>query len=279
MLRRSLYNFLKDGNFSEFKEKGVPFFSAEKTMKEKIKNHLSSQVKRLKSEGSLPEYIFWWATRIMMIYACFKTKGVLAPVLFLAVFLNTLSTFAVSVFSFIFPQKLFFGRLSFRTQSYIDFFVLMGSFFHQYLNTSAYIDNYDKWQHFFAGFVCVFLGKELLKALLPEEKLSPKASLIGGVGFSFSAIVIWEIFEFLADFFIKGSTNQAYNLSPDFNMLFFKIFGRGAGNVEQYPLFDTLFDMMAAVVGIIVAVIFVAVFLKIKTKKQKDAEKAETVPV
>lgn len=223
-------------------------------MKVKIKAHLYSQLQRLKSEGNVVEYIFWWIARIMMIYACFETRGKVPPALHLAIIINTLATFAVPVLSVIFPQKLFFGRLSFRTQTYICFFVLLGSFFNHCVSAYRVLEFYDKWQHFFTGFGCVFLGAELLKALCPKEKLSRRVSLISSVGFSFSVIVLWEIFEFFADFFIAGSTNQGYTDRPDFNMLFFKIFGQGAGNTGQYPLFDTLFDMMAAVTGIAVAI-------------------------
>ncbi len=251
-------------------------------MKEKIRNHFSSQTARLKSEGNLPEYILWWVARIMMILGCFTSFHRLHPSLVLAVTLNTLATFSVSVFAAIFPQKLFFGRLSFHTQSYINFFVIIGCFFNQCYSASRFIDNYDKLQHFFAGFVCVFLGAELLRTMFPKERINPKISILSGVGFSFAAIVIWEIFEFFADFFIKDSTNQGYNMSPDFDMLFFKIFGKGAGNEGQYPLFDTLFDMIAAVVGIIIAVFCFAVFLKIKSKKaekQKQSEKEKVASI
>lgn len=248
-------------------------------MKEKIKQHFSSQAARLKSEGNVFEYILWWVSRVMMIYACFATFHKLHPSLVLAVVLNTLATFAVSFFAAIFPQKLFLGRLSFRTQTYIDFFVIIGCFFCHCVSAYRVLEFYDKWQHFFAGLVCVFLGMELLKTMFPKEKINPKVSLLGGIGFSFSAIVIWEIFEFLADFFIKDSTNQGYNSSPDFDMLFFKIFGRGAENVGQYPLFDTLFDMMAAVVGICVAVVVFLLAFKIKSRRIKEKNEQAPKPV
>ncbi len=116
--------------------------------------------------------------------------------------------------------------------------------------------------------------------MFPKEKIDKKVALVSGVGFSFAAIVIWEIFEFMADFFIAGSTNQGYSDSPDFDMLFFKIFGQGAGNVGQYPLFDTLFDMIAAVVGIVAAIIGFLVVSKILDKKKKhETTEKETAHV
>ena len=237
-------------------------------MKVKVKAHFYSQLQRLKSEGNIFEYIFWWIVRIMMIYGCFEISGKVPPALHMAIILNTLATFAVPVFSMIFPQKLLFGRLSFRTQTYINFFVLTGSFFNNCVDTYSVIEFYDKWLHFFTGFGCVFLGIELLKALFPKERFSRNVSLFSASGFSFAIIVIWELFEFLSDFFIAGSTNQGYNIGANFNMLFFKIFGQGAGNTGQYPLFDTMFDMMAAVVGIVVAIILSFITDRISKKRK-----------
>ena len=51
-------------------------------------------------------------------------------------------------------------------------------------------------------------------------------------------------------------------------MLFFKIFGQGAGNTGQYPLFDTMFDIMAAVVGIAVAIILSFIAEQIGKKRK-----------
>lgn len=216
----------------------------------------------------------------MMIYACIDTIPRLHPSLVLAVVGNTLATFAVSFFAAILPQKTLFGRLSFRSQTYIDFFVVVGCFFCHCVSASRWIDHYDKWQHFLTGMLCVFLGMELLKTMFPKEKVNKKIALLCGVGFSFAVMVVWELFEFMADFLILDSTNQGYNSSPSFDMLFFKLFGQGAGNVGQYPLFDTIFDMMAASVGLVIAVVVYLVFLKIKEKKatcEKANEKEKAV--
>lgn len=247
-------------------------------MKEKVKIHFNSQAKRLKTEGSIPGYIFWWAVRLMMIFAVFYTKTRVAPALYLAICLNTLATFAVSILAAIFPQKIFLGRLSFNTQCYIDFFVLIGSFFCYCVNVYEYIREYDKLQHFLAGFLGCFLGMELLKTLFPKLEIDRRVAFVGGSGFSFALIVIWEVFEFLADFFIPGSVNQGYTYSPNYDMIFFKIFGLGAQNEGQSALFDTMFDMIFALVGIIAATVFFFVLTAIRRKKEKkNAETKETV--
>lgn len=240
-------------------------------MKEKFKAHLSSQASRLRSEGNVVEYIFWWIARIMMIFAVFYTKSRVEPVMHLAISLNTLATFAVPLASFLFPQKLLFGRLSFHTQTYICYFVIMGSFFCYCVNAYEFLPDYDKLQHFFAGLLGTFLGMEILKSMFPKTKIDERVAFLCGTGFSFALIVIWEIFEFLADFFIPGSTNQGYNYQPSYDMIFFKIFGKGAENPEQYHLFDTMFDMFFAFVGIIVSVFVFLVIWKIRQKKRASS--------
>ncbi len=247
-------------------------------MKEKLKQHFSSQVRRLKTEGNVLGYIFWWAVRLMMIFAVFYTKTRVAPALYLAICLNTLATFAVSILAAVFPQKLLLGRLSFNTQCYIDFFVLVGSFFCYCINIYEYIREYDKLQHFFAGFLGCFLGMELLKALFPKLEIDRKVAFLAGSGFSFALIVIWEVFEFLADFFIPGSVNQGYSYAPNYDMIFFKIFGLGAQNEGQYALFDTMFDMIFALVGIISAAVFFLTLTAMREKREKKkAENKQTV--
>lgn len=238
------------------------------TASQRLKNHFSFQFKRLRSEGSVIEFIFWVVSTALMIYTIYHGKQEeLAPSLILAVTLNTLATVAVPVFAMIFPRSFFLGRLTARTQTYFDILVISGSFFCYGYSMYKYIAEYDKWQHFISGFLVVFLGAELLKTFFPKKKIEPVFGLIGGTGLSFAIIVIWELFEFTADFFIAGSTNQGYNYGMDEKLLFIKIFGHGAGNEGQYPLFDTIFDMMAATVGIAAAAVLYIVIMKIKEKK------------
>lgn len=245
----------------------------ETELSQKLRSHFVSQFKRLKSEGNIPELIFWIVSSALMIYTTrVMFSSDYPPALILATVLNTLATIAVPVFSMIFPQKFFPGRLSFRTQTYFDMIIISGSFFCYGFDMYRFVETYDKWQHFFSGFLVVFLGAELMKTFFPKKKVEPAFGLIGGIGLSFAIIVIWELFEFTADFFIADSTNQGYNIGMNDKYMFVKIFGHGAGNEGQYPLFDTMFDMMAATVGIVVAVLLFVIIMKIKKRKsQKKA--------
>lgn len=248
-------------------------------MKEKIKIHLRSQFERFKKEIKLPEYIWWWITRAVMIWSCFYAVKNLPTQLILAVFGNTLATFAIPLLSALFPQKLYLGRLPFRVQSYINFFVFVGSFLHQCTDIGDYVNYFDKWLHFFAGFIGVFLGCLLMKALSPDTPLDKRQELCSGVGFSVFLMVFWEMFEFFADYYIPGSCNQGYGITYSEDNPWFKIFGYGA-NEGQVPLYDTFFDLTTAFVGLILAVIVFLIIAKLKsTKSKKDDEIKETVTV
>ncbi|MGN0463887.1 MAG: hypothetical protein ACI4GA_04230 [Acutalibacteraceae bacterium] len=239
-------------------------------MKNKIKQNFRSQFERFKNEIRLSEYIFWWICRLLMLGACVYAHKHLPIYLFWAVAGNTLATFAIPFFSGLFPQSLYFGRLPFRAQTYIDVFVIIGSFLGQCVHIGRYISFNDKWQHFIAGILAVFLGCSLMKAIAPDKELDKKQELCGGVGFSFFLMLVWEIFEFFADYFIKGSTNQDYNPGPiNYNELFFKIFGLGAQNTGQYALYDTFFDILAATAGTVIAAVFFAVYKKVVSRKDE----------
>lgn len=247
-------------------------------MKEKIGNHFRSQFERFKKEIKLPEYIWWWVTRGVMIWSCFYAIKNLPSQLILAVFGNTAATLAIPFISALFPQKLYLGRLPFRAQSYINFFVFVGSFLHQCTDLGDYINYFDKWLHFFAGFLCVFLGCLLMRAISPDTPLDQRQELCGGVGFSVFLMLYWEMFEFFADYYIPGSSNQGYGITYSEDNPWFKIFGFGAQNDGQVPLYDTFFDLTTAFVGLILAVILFVVIRKIKTVKSADkTEEKETV--
>ena len=85
------------------------------TAAQRLKAHFSFQFKRLKSEGSVIEFIFWAVSTALMIYTIYHGKQEeLAPSLILAITLNTLATVAVPVFAMIFPHSFF---LSFPARS------------------------------------------------------------------------------------------------------------------------------------------------------------------
>lgn len=249
-------------------------------MNEKIKKHFRSQYERFRSEIKLPEYIFWWISRLVMISGCVYAAKNLPGFLVLAVVGNTAATLAIPFFSALFPQSLYFGRLPFRAQTYIDIFVVIGSFLGQCVRIGRFISYYDKWQHLIAGILGVFLGCVLMKTISPETKLDKKQELCGGVGFSFFLMLVWEVFEFFADYYIAGSTNQGYNNSVDYNDIFFRIFGLGAQNEGQAALYDTFFDLISAIVGTLIAIVLFVIGTKIMSASgKKQPELKETADI
>lgn len=245
----------------------------------KFKAHIMSQLERLKEEIRLPEYILWWVMRAMMVYAFIMTKHSGRPqMVWIMIGANLAVTFVISLFSLIFPKKLFFGRIPFRVQTYIDIFVIAGSFFGHYINIYRYEGVYDKALHVVSGFLTVFIGYELMKALLPKKELPKFWGAFGGFSFSFLVMILWEVFEFFSDFILGNANNQGYmqsfcNEVYTDGYFFFKIFGRGNGGAEQLPVLDTMIDIIAAVVGAVIALVIFLIF--VKEKKETAAMECE----
>lgn len=245
----------------------------------KLKKRIICKFSEMRKEIRMPEYAAWWILRICMIIAAivFKVKGE-APYQINLLLLNTLATFAVPILRFISPKKLFSSKISFRTQTYIDIFVLMGSFLGHGFKFLGEVPEYDKFMHVVAGGVVVFIGAEIMKAFEGYDRTTPGIRTFCGVGFSFIVIVAWELMEFFADWFITSSNNQGSNIVPDETMLFVKIFGLSKNHAQQAPLYDTNADMFYAVIGCALCAVILFIRLKRKEEKKKLSEK-ETVAV
>ena len=115
----------------------------------------------------------------------------------------------------------------------------------------------------------VFIGNGISGMFIGDgDKVSPLFRTYSAVGFSYIAIVIWEVFEFFVDYYWPLSSNQAYNISPDRDKFFFAIFGLGAQNENQWAVFDTNVDMLCAMVGAMPAAIALFIWLKRKNKSK-----------
>lgn len=241
-----------------------------KTVKQFIKNEIDT----LKNGVTLIEYISWWVLRVLQTGALIhliKTNPTDGNVLLLS--LNLLATFTVPLARIIlFPKKLI-CRLPFRCQTWLNVMIFFGSFLAQGMRWNWSVTSFDKILHTIAGVVILFIGNELINMFLSEgEKISPLMRTFSATGFSYMAIVIWEIFEFFVDFYWVDSSNQAYNISPDRDKWFFVIFGYGAQNENQWAVFDTCVDMLCAVVGAMPAAIVLLVYLYKKEKKNTQTE-------
>ncbi len=243
-----------------------------------LKNRVLSQIRDLKKDVYIIEYICWWLLRIAMIVTAvvFTVKGEATYARNL-ILLNTLATFTVPILRFVSYDKIFTAKISFRVQTYIDIFVLMGSFLGHGFSFLGKIPEYDKIMHLMAGAVVVFMGAEILKSFRDYEKTPPAIMTFCSAGFSFIIIVAWEIMEFFADWFITDSSNQGYSIVPDESMIFVKIFGMSKNMPEQAPVYDTNADMLYAVVGCIICTVILAVYLSKKHKKTAVIEKTAVI--
>lgn len=238
----------------------------------KIKGFFKDEISTLKNELSLPEYLSWWLLRAIQLFVLVRliiNDRTNQNVLLLA--LNLLATFTVPLVRLLLFPKGIFTRLSFHAQTWLNVMIFFGSFLGQGMQWNHTVTSWDKVLHLMAGAVIVFIGNSIAGMFLSEkDRISPLFRTYASVGFSYVAIVVWEVFEFFADYYWPGSSNQAYNISPERDPFFFVIFGQGAQNENQWAVFDTNVDMLCAVVGVIPAAILLFVYLN---KKEKNKQK------
>lgn len=247
----------------------------------KVTEFVKSEFAELRKEVSALEYALWWVLRALQLFVLVRliiNDRTNTNVLLLA--LNLLATFTIPLARLLLFPKRVFTRLSFHTQTWLDVMIFFGSFLAQGLEWNHEVTSWDKLLHVMAGFVIVFIGNGLAGMFLDKgDKVSPLFRTYSSAGFSFIAIVVWEVFEFFVDYYWPGSHNQAYNLSPDRDPFFFVIFGQGAQNENQWAVFDTNVDMLCAVVGSIPAIILLYVYLKRKSRKELPDKEKEAVAV
>ncbi|MBR3975508.1 MAG: hypothetical protein IKJ88_06580 [Clostridia bacterium] len=248
---------------------------------DKIKNFFLGEIKALKEDLNIVEYISWWLLRFFMVGVIIYMK-INDPenINIYLVTLNIVATFTIPLVRLIlFPKKLI-CRLSYRTQTMLNILICLGSLCGQGLSFNHKISNWDKFLHLLAGAVVVFIGNELINVFLKkDDKIPVLVRSFAAAGFSYAAVVIWELVEFFADYYWAGSCNQAYNITPDPDMLFFKIFGLGVQNEGQFAVFDTNVDMLLAFIGNIFASIVLAVYLHKKEQKKAQLVEKQAVTV
>ena len=259
--------------------RGKYFLVKEENMK-KLKNRFLREYHLLRKELPLAEYICWWLLRVAML-----TTAIVFELTDEAeyqrnlILLNTLASFTVPILRFISPERLFTSKISFRTQSYIDIFILSGSFLGHGLGFLGEVPEYDKLMHVAAGGIVVFIGAEIIKTFRGYGQFTAGIKTFSGVGFSFIIIVAWELMEFFADWFITGSQNQGYNILPDEAMLFVKIFGMPKNMPAQAPVYDTNADMFYAVIGCAVCAVLLYCFLRKGEKHSQEKASAGALKI
>lgn len=240
----------------------------------KIKDFLKNERKTLKNSISKTEYASWWLVRAGLVAALiYLLVTDIHNTNILLVSLNILASFTIPLARIILLPKSIIKKLPFRCQTWLNIMILIGSCLGQGFGLNHTITNYDKFLHILSGAVVVLIGNELLTMFTGKgDRLSPLIRTFSATGFSYMAMVIWEIFEFFVDYYWPNYNNQAYNIKPNPDMLFFKIFGLGAQNENQWAVFDTNIDMLYAVIGCAFASSALLIYLIKKENKSQLSE-------
>lgn len=238
---------------------------------EMIKKFFEDERQSMKEELTKPEYFSWWAVRVILLASlAYLLITDIHNSNILLVCLNILASFTIPLARIILFPKSLVCKIPFRCQTWLNIMIVIGSALGQGFGLNHTIPNYDKFLHILSGFVVVFIGNELIAVFIrKEDRISPLFRTFAATGFSYMAIVIWEIFEFFVDYYWVDYCNQAYNIKPDHSMLFFRIFGLGAQNENQWAVFDTHCDMLYAMVTTTIAAVILLVYL---TKKEKTSD-------
>ena len=250
--------------FTRIFRKGLIFLN-------KLKSFFKSEYHALRDGITVAEYIFWWLLRFGMIGCLiYRYKEDPGSMTVLMLILNTVATFAVTLMRFLLFPKAFFGKLPYRCQTWLNLLIVFASFLSHGFGFNHSVTSWDKILHFMAGFFLLLIGNEIAEPLIRKnDRVSNSFRILTATGFSFFAIVAWEIYEFIVDYNWPGSINMAYNLDPDRDPFILMLFGGRSANFESgfAAVFDTVIDMLCAVVGAIPAIIFMIFYLRAREKK------------
>ena len=238
-------------------------------MVQKVKDNL----REMRAQISIPEYLFWWATRVfMLLYIIKQFRGDHKWIDYLLPVLVGTGTFAVLLLRLIFPRKSMFGRLSFHLQTFISLMAVTGSIGNYFgLYSTNGILHYDWILHVVSGVPVTMLGYYLLVAMNGKKtRLTPQICACASMGFSFMVIIAWEIMEFCGDY-LFGDNNQKYNWEIVPEDPFYKLFTSSASGMEQAPLDDTIVDMSTAFFVTIFTGIVLYIVLKRRERKQETS--------
>lgn len=243
------------------------------TIKRFFKNEFSS----LFSSVSKTEYALWWLLRIGMVAALIYKYITLGPgfsITVLLIALNLLASFTIFLIRLLLFPKRIFGKLPYRCQTHINVIIFFASFLGHGFNFVHEVTSWDKFMHFLAGAFALFIGNELIGMFVRKDApISDGFRTFASTGFSYIAIVIWEIYEFIIDYNWPESNNMAYNLDPERDPFFLWLYGGPSVNFDAglFSLFDTLTDMICAVGGTVPAIFFLLWQLKRARKKTAEA--------
>ncbi len=176
-------------------------------------NAIKSYFKRILSECTKTELIYWWILRGLMIY------GIIESLIFgdeylgssqpLQMSANLVGMFAYEIIQ-LFPEKSTFRLLSPRFQNITILGFFLGSFGGAYLNLYYSLPGYDKVLHALGTAEGVYIGYEFVAAIqLKLKKTCPyQIANLTALGCGFILSSGWELFEFTYDQFFGGDAQH-----------------------------------------------------------------------
>ena len=136
-------------------------------------------------------------------------------------------------------------------------FMFSSSYLGSTMDLYFLIWQWDKVMHAYSGGLLVILGFMIIKAMHKDNQLpggySPMFIAAAAFCFAMTVGVVWEIYEFLIDYFLGGNM-QRFAVQT--------IEGRGADLVGQAALYDTMNDFKANMVGGII--VWIAGYVSLK---------------
>ena len=243
-----------------------------KTITSKIFEFIYTWIRREKQSyrsGLHPiEYVLWWSGRLLMAGVLIHhiIKGYDSFVIML-LSVNLAMTFVVPILRLLTCWLPSVYHMPLRVQTMIDIFIFGGSFLGQGLEFYSKFEDYDKILHLISGGLVVLIGVIILQHF--KTNLSTTRQCLIGVGLSTQVMLVWECFEFIADFVFENASNQNWNYNPNPDMFFFRLFGYGASNPGQSALLDTNFDLLFALFGCVICVVFYLLFEKLFSMQTK----------
>lgn len=237
----------------------------------RVKERVSLEIQKMKRDCSIWDFLLWWCTRAVMVYAFITMENRAEATLLLA---NLVGTFAITLVHFILPKNSVLTNVSYKAQSLITIIVFLGSWCGNFVGVYLITPRFDLFLHFVSGYLCVMGGYYIALTLMkPDSKKKVLLISLFSLFFSFFIMPFWEVSEFIGDF-IWGTSNQGFYWGPTAESFFFKVFGTGFGNTKLYYLFDTFYDMLLALVTTVATFTLLYIILLVKAKKTKE-EKCE----
>ena len=240
---------------------------------ERCKDKIAFEIAKVREQTNTADMLIWWCTRILMVYAFLTIENKAEGVLMLVV---SLGTCAITAIHLIFPKESMFCKINYRVQTLLCIIVFMGSYCGNYVYLYAYTSRFDTLLHFVSGFLSAtagyYIGLTLVKPLNKKENL---ALCLFALAFSMTVIPIHEMVEFFGDY-IWGTTNQGFMWDPlPENVMLYKVFGHGVGNLTLMKMYDTMYDMVLATTSAIMSFVYMFFMLEKKAKKEKISSTAE----